>query len=89
MCGLTGFWVPNKGWSLEKLKGSILSMNAALIHRGPDDQGDWIDPLNGLAMGHRRLSVQDLSSEGHQPMVSASGRYMVTYNGELYNNQWC
>jgi asparagine synthase (glutamine-hydrolysing) len=60
-------------------------MAAALAHRGPDDAGQWIDPASGVALGHRRLAVLDLSQAGHQPMVSAQGRYVLTYNGELYN----
>lgn len=60
-------------------------MTHALAHRGPDDAGVWVDAGAGAALGHRRLSVIDLSSEGHQPMASASGRYVIVYNGELYN----
>lgn len=58
---------------------------ASMSHRGPDDEGYWINSQAGVAFGHRRLSVVDLSSEGHQPMVSASGRYRLCYNGEIYN----
>jgi len=61
------------------------AMADALRHRGPDDRGVWNDPTTGIAFGHRRLSVVDLSPLGHQPMVSASGRYVATYNGEIYN----
>jgi len=56
-----------------------------LAHRGPDDYGDWLDPDAGIAMGHRRLSIVDLSPTGHQPMVSACGRYCIVFNGEIYN----
>ena len=62
-------------------------MVKALHHRGPDASGTWVDERNGLALGHARLSIIDLSSEGSQPMVSASGRYVLTYNGEVYNFQ--
>ncbi len=60
-------------------------MGDALVTRGPDDYGIWVDPEEGIAFAHRRLSIIDLSPEGHQPMVSASGRYVVSYNGEIYN----
>ena len=60
-------------------------MTDALVHRGPDDVGVWVDAKRGVALGHKRLSIQDLSKEGHQPMTSACGRFHLTYNGEVYN----
>lgn len=60
-------------------------MSDRLYHRGPDDQGHWQDKTAGIALGHRRLSIIDLTAEGHQPMHSASGRYVLAYNGEIYN----
>jgi asparagine synthase (glutamine-hydrolysing) len=61
-------------------------MIRSLVHRGPDDSGTWIDEAAGIALGHRRLSVLDLSPAGHQPMVSVSGRYVIAFNGEIYNH---
>src|SRR2546423_2657189 len=83
MCGIAGFWFPS---GLDESAAAILGrMTAAIAHRGPDDVGSWSDARAGLALGHRRLSIMDLSPEGRQPMVSASGRYVVIYNGEIYN----
>ncbi len=62
-------------------------MASRLTHRGPDDAGAWADAAAGLALGHRRLSIIDLSSEGHQPMTSSSGRFVVVFNGEVYNHR--
>jgi asparagine synthase (glutamine-hydrolysing) len=62
-------------------------MAARLHHRGPDDAGAWTDPATGVALAHRRLSVIDLSPAGHQPMLSASGRYVMVFNGEIYNHE--
>ena len=64
---------------------TLRGMAAALVHRGPDDAGEWIDAERGVAIGFRRLSIIDLSPTGHQPMLSASGRYVATLNGEIYN----
>jgi len=60
-------------------------MTRAISHRGPDDQGCWLDPEAGIALGHRRLSIVDLSALGRQPMTSAHGRWILIYNGEIYN----
>jgi len=81
LCGITGFIdLKNK---IEK--AHLQKMVTTLSHRGPDDEGIWFDPKSGIALGHRRLSILDISQEGHQPMVSASGRYVIVYNGEVYN----
>lgn len=83
MCGIVGFWEPGglQGRSDEVIR----AMTARLHHRGPDAAGYWLDVSRGLALGHRRLAIVDLSDEGAQPMVSASGRFVAVYNGEIYN----
>lgn len=63
----------------------VSAMNGALSHRGPDGEGAWVDEQTGVAFGHRRLSIIDLSDNGRQPMLSSSGRYVITFNGEIYN----
>ena len=85
MCGLTGI-LANDGRRGELSERSA-AMTRCLSHRGPDDEGLWADPSRGIALGFRRLAIIDLSAEGHQPMVSASGRYIMVYNGEVYNYQ--
>lgn len=64
---------------------AVRRMTHVLRHRGPDDEGAWVDPAAGVALGHRRLSIVDLSPEGHQPMFSPDGRYVIVFNGEVYN----
>jgi len=83
MCGVAGFL--HTSFSNDKWEKTLLKMAAALVHRGPDDEGIWFDAKAGAGLAHRRLSVIDLSREGHQPMTSASGRYVIAYNGEVYN----
>lgn len=83
MCGLTGLIVPMA--TAEELTSQVRRMCDALVHRGPDDAGEWIDAETGVALGFRRLAILDLSPAGHQPMVSRSGRYIATLNGEVYN----
>lgn len=83
MCGVTGFW--RRDGDAARAAATVGGMAAVLRHRGPDDSGIWMEPAHGVALGHTRLSIVDLSPEGHQPMVSASGRYVIAYNGEVYN----
>ncbi|HEX5580248.1 MAG TPA: asparagine synthase (glutamine-hydrolyzing) [Gemmatimonadaceae bacterium] len=83
MCGLTGFW--SRSGAPESPGTIATRMSDALVHRGPDDMGIWCDEAAGLALAHRRLSILDLSPSGHQPMRSASGRWVIVFNGEIYN----
>lgn len=85
MCGFTGFLQPY-GLNLDFAEATAKLMAGTLIQRGPDDEGIWIDSINGVALAHRRLSILDLSSAGHQPMESSSGRYVIVFNGEIYNH---
>jgi asparagine synthase (glutamine-hydrolysing) len=84
VCGIAGF-IDDSGAGAGELEAQVLRMAAAIAHRGPDDAGAWVDERCGVALGHRRLSILDLSPLGHQPMTSASGRFAVSYNGEIYN----
>jgi asparagine synthase (glutamine-hydrolysing) len=85
MCGLAGY--------LQTLPSAANSMRAALdpmlsriVHRGPDSEGMWIDAEQGIALGHRRLAIIDVSPAGAQPMISHRGRYVIAFNGEIYNH---
>ena len=84
MCGITGF-IQYKGGQTEDLARRCQSMAYTIVHRGPDADGVWVDPSFPVALGHRRLSIIDLSKAGAQPMESASGRYVLSFNGEVYN----
>ncbi|NGZ01504.1 MAG: asparagine synthase (glutamine-hydrolyzing) [Nitrospira sp. WS238] len=85
MCGIAGYCETTTRSTREKLEATAEAMAATLHHRGPNDSGVWSDPSAGIALAHRRLSVMDLSPFGHQPMHSASGRYALSFNGEIYN----
>ncbi len=87
MCGLAGFIDPSCRGGEQGLAAMARSMADVLCHRGPDDDGIWVDADAGIALGHRRLSIIDTSSQGHQPMVSRDDRYVIAYNGEVYNFQ--
>jgi len=85
MCGITGFINVSRLMGHEELLAIATGMADMLYNRGPNDSGAWVDDNTGIALGHRRLSIIDLSPEGHQPMHSTSGRYVVVFNGEIYN----
>ncbi|MEH1975391.1 MAG: asparagine synthase (glutamine-hydrolyzing) [Nostoc sp.] len=85
MCGIAGFWNISRRVSPEELCYMVQQMSDTLLHRGPDNGGSWVDAEIGIALGHRRLAIVDLSPEGHQPMISANGRYVIVFNGEIYN----
>ncbi|HKR37847.1 MAG TPA: asparagine synthase (glutamine-hydrolyzing) [Steroidobacteraceae bacterium] len=85
MCGISGFALAPPG--IAAPEGVLQQMTHSLIHRGPDDSGTWLHPALGIGLGHRRLAIVDLSQSGHQPMRSASGRFVIVFNGEIYNFQ--
>jgi asparagine synthase (glutamine-hydrolysing) len=85
MCGIAGFIDLKATMAEPTLRSIAKRMGNALHHRGPDGDGVWADPRCGLALAHRRLAIIDLSSTGHQPMASASGRLVIVYNGEVFN----
>lgn len=84
MCGLTGVW--QRGGTAHHLDDCVRAMAARISHRGPDDEGLWVDQGAGIALAHRRLAVLDTSPAGRQPMESARGRWVIAYNGEIYNH---
>jgi asparagine synthase (glutamine-hydrolysing) len=86
MCGIAGVLISSTA-ARSTRERDALAMADTLAHRGPDDQGIWTDLEAGVALTHRRLSIVDLSPAGHQPMTSADGRFVITYNGEIYNFQ--
>ena len=86
MCGFAGFidttpLLPTKEWP-----NMLGRMGEAIVHRGPDDSGVWLDVGAGIGLSHQRLSILDLSPQGHQPMLSVSGRFVIAFNGEIYNH---
>ena len=81
MCGIAGL-ISSSGVD----EGAVARMLRPIVHRGPDDEGIWLDPEAGVGLGHRRLSILDLSPAGRQPMRSSNGRYVLTFNGEIYNH---
>ena len=85
MCGIAGFWVSDV--AAEQAVSSLTAMTEAIRSRGPDDVGAWFDHGAGIGLGHRRLSIIDLSHAGHQPMASPCGRFVLVFNGEIYNHR--
>ena len=85
MCGFVGFIGEPGGLGADEMERLVARMADRLESRGPDDAGTWVSPAAGIALGHRRLAIIDLSAAGRQPMVSANGRSVVAYNGEVYN----
>src|SRR5438477_6832750 len=85
MCGISGFVDTSRRYDDKALQEMALRMANAIRHRGPDDVGTWADATAGIALGHRRLSILDLSPLGHQPMQSVCKRYVTSFNGEIYN----
>ncbi|MCT7976480.1 asparagine synthase (glutamine-hydrolyzing) [Laspinema olomoucense] len=84
MCGICG-WLDRSVSNPIESRSVLERMNNRLLHRGPDSGGIWVDETAGIALGHRRLAIVDLSPEGHQPMMSANDRYVISFNGEIYN----
>ena len=83
MCGISGFLTQNKSTTKNILR--LRRMTSKLSHRGPDSMGTWSDNNNGIYLGHTRLSIIDLTKKGNQPMISKNGRYVIVFNGEIYN----
>lgn len=87
MCGIVGLFNQSPDRSADNDSATISAMAGRISHRGPDHQGLWQDDHLPLTLGHQRLSILDLSHHGHQPMLSHSGRYILSYNGEIYNHK--
>ena len=85
MCGITGFLSQRCEFGAGGSEEVVRRMALAMHHRGPDDGGAWVDERAGIALGFRRLAILDVSPRGHQPMFSADGRYVIVFNGEIYN----
>ena len=86
MCGFAGFLEFAPARSRDESVRLVEQMTNRLTHRGPDDHGQWLNESGTVAMGHRRLSILDTSQHGHQPKMSPCGRYVLAYNGEVYNH---
>lgn len=85
MCGFSGFF--SSKYLPQNTEQTLVAMGRAISHRGPDDSGQWWDIDAGIGLSHRRLSILDLSPAGHQPMLSGDGRFVIAFNGEIYNHQ--
>lgn len=88
MCGFAGFLTEGQWASEAQAPGLLQNMADAIVHRGPDSAGYWHDSSHGVALAHRRLSILDLSPAGAQPMLSACGRFVLAFNGEIYNHMY-
>lgn len=86
MCGLAGFLNVSTSQTSDELRSMVGAMVETLHHRGPNDTGLWCEPAAGIALGFKRLSIVDLSQAGHQPMASSCGKYVIVFNGEIYNH---
>lgn len=86
MCGIVGFLTTARIWSEQRAPAVIGAMAGSIAHRGPDDKGVWLDAAGHVGLGQRRLAIVDLSPGGHQPMVSANDRFVLVFNGEIYNH---
>src|ERR1700716_3806384 len=84
MCGVAGIFA-RRNWSSDELHDMASRMTGVQVHRGPDDRGVGGEAGAGFAVGFRRLAIVDLPAQGHQPMQSSSGRFMLIFNGEVYN----
>ena len=87
MCGVVGILDPRRRRGADESERLLAEMADAMAQRGPDGRGVWSDPACGIGFGHRRLAILDLSAAGRQPMASASGRFVISYNGEVYNHR--
>tara|TARA_R110002049_G_scaffold15822_5_gene64212 strand:- start:53478 stop:55427 length:1950 start_codon:yes stop_codon:yes gene_type:complete len=85
MCGIAGALYSESKLKDDEFSSLMKAMGDTLVHRGPDDSGVWVNSANGIGLVHRRLSIIDLSPQGHQPMISGNGRYVIVFNGEIYN----
>lgn len=85
MCGIAG--ALGGRYTLDQATEIATNMAFAIAHRGPDGQGTWVDPEGQVLLAHRRLAILELSAAGAQPFVSQCGRFVLTYNGEIYNHQ--
>ena len=87
MCGFAGFVDKDRQIPSHVLKQTVTKMAGTLCHRGPDDGGFWVDTSSGVALGFRRLAIIDLTPSGHQPMIAHNGRFVIAFNGEIYNHK--